>query len=415
MELFKVVLFNISRNRKNFFLSAFGIVIGVTIFVFFTSLSEGMKRVVNDKIFDGSANFIKIKSQSNLLTENDITDMKSWNDVDTVFPMQNLDIPFMISGSILGKYFRMEAIAYGMDPKMIEKDLLKQDKEKYKFEYKKEKKYVPVVLSREVFEIYNGSYAASHGMPKLAPEILTNYTFNITLGSSIVRTSSKGKRKIKARIVGVSKYVPLGFAIPIGYTKEWRKFYVNDTASEKYDRVVLKAKTKSSLTALKTKISKNKNFIIITDNNERINFFITVVMMLFVIISLIIIFISAVNIMQTFYTSINTRLKEIAILRALGATKKYIRNMILLESTLIGIFSGIIGMFLALMATFLIDWYSNNKLPDFPYKPDTFFSFPLWLILIVIPFATLFCILGAYLPARKAANNDPSVSLSAQQ
>ena len=51
--------------------------------------------------------------------------------------------------------------------------------------------------------------------------------------------------------------------------------------------------------------------------------------------------------------------------------------------------------------TFRKDW--NNKLPDFPYKPDTFFSFPLWLILIVIPFATLFCILGAYLPARKAA------------
>ena len=160
---------------------------------------------------------------------------------------------------------------------------------------------------------------------------------------------------------------------------------------------------------------KDKNYLAIADANERINFFISIVMMLFLIISFIIITISAINIMQTFYSSINTRIKEIAVMRALGATKSYIKNMILLESSIIGVFGGILGVAFSLGLSFIIDWYSSNKLPNFPYKPDTYFSFPLWLILIAIPFATLFCIIGAYFPARKAANLDPSSSLTMQQ
>jgi ABC-type antimicrobial peptide transport system permease subunit len=102
-------------------------------------------------------------------------------------------------------------------------------------------------------------------------------------------------------------------------------------------------------------------------------------------------------------------------MRALGATKSYIKNMILLESSIIGVFAGTVGIIFAFILSYLIDWFSNNKLPNFPYKPETYFSFPLWLILIAIPFATLFCILGAYFPARKAANLDPSSSLTMQQ
>ncbi len=412
MSLLKVAFFNIKRNKKNFFLSSFGIIVGVMIFIFFSALSQGMKEIVNNKIFDTSANFLTIKSQTPL-NDASINEIKKWPEVKDVYPIQNMDVPFMVEGKILGNYFRMDAIAYGLSNKMIRKDLRNPEV----FKYDKNNKFVPVVISQEVFEIYNGSYAISHGMPRLSPLLLSNYPFKIVLGKSFVRgrVGNKPVKRLKARVVGVSKQVPLGFSVPIGYLKEWRAEYNDKKSSELYDKLVIKARNKDMLTELKSKVMKDKNYIAVTDNNERINFFISIVMMLFLVISLIIIAISAINIMQTFYSSINTRIKEIAVMRALGATKSYIKNMILLESSIIGIFGGILGVTFALLLSYLIDWFSNNKLPDFPYKPDTYFSFPLWLILTAIPFAMFFCILGAYFPARKAANLDPSSSLTMQQ
>jgi len=412
MSLLKTAFLNLKRNKKNFFLSSFGIIIGVMIFVFFSALSEGMKEIVNNKIFDTSANFLTIKSQKQLDDES-IEQIKQWPEVKAVYPIQNMDVPFMVEGKILGNYFRMDAIAYGLENEMIKKDLIKPEV----FKYNKNNEFVPVVISQEVFEIYNGSYAISHGMPRLSPLLLSNYPFKIVLGKSFVRgrVGDKPVKRLKARVVGVSKQVPLGFSVPIGYLKQWRAEYNGEKSSKLYDKLVIKAKNKDLLTKLKSRVMKDKNYIAVTDNNERINFFISIVMMLFLVISLIIIAISAVNIMQTFYSSINTRIKEIAVMRALGATKSYIKNMILLESSIIGVFGGSLGIIFAYLLSFLIDWFSNNKLPDFPYKPDTYFSFPLWLILLAIPFAMLFCILGAYFPARKAANLDPSSSLTMQQ
>lgn len=410
MSLLKTVLFNISQNKRNFILSSFGIIIGIAIFVFFIALSQGMQKVVNEKIFDTSANFLKIKGQDKL-TDETIEELKKNKYVETIYPLQNLDIPFMVEGKILGNYFRMDAIGYGMNEEMILADL----PEGSVFKYDKNSEFVPIIVSQEVFEIYNGSYAISHGLPKLSPLVLKNYPFKLILGESFMQDSDKERQVLKARIMGVSKFVPLGFAVPIDYVKDWRKIYSTEESSKIYDNLILKAKTKTDLAELKGIISKDARFILVADNNERINFFIIIVTMLFLIISFIIIIISAINIMQTFYASINTRMKEISVLRAVGATKSYIRNMILFESSIIGFLGSILGISIALTLSYLIDWYSSTKLPDFPYKPESYFSYPLWLLLAAIPFAMFFCVIGAYLPARKAANLDPSVSLSMQQ
>ncbi|MBN2693472.1 ABC transporter permease [bacterium] len=410
MFLLKTAFQNIAQNKKNFFLSSFGIIIGMAIFVFFIALSSGMQNVVNEKIFDSSIHFIKIKSQTPL-TEETIRELKNNELIKNIYPVQNMDMPFMVEGKILGNYFRMDAIGFGLPLEMVEKDLV----EGTSFKKGDEKDAVPVVVSQEIFEIYNGSYAISHGLPKLSPALLRNYPFKIILGESFIHNSDKENKRLKAKIVGVSKNVPLGFAVPLDYVKEWREFYLNKEASEKYDQLILESANKTDLAVLKNEISKDSRFMLVTDNNERINFFIMIVTLLFLVISLIIIVISAINIMQTFYASVNTRIKEISVLRAIGATKSYIRKMILLESGIIGFFGGLIGIVIALLLGLIIDWYSNNRLPDFPYKPDTYFSYPLWLLLSAIPFAIFFCLLGAYLPARKAANLDPSFALNMQQ
>jgi ABC-type antimicrobial peptide transport system permease subunit len=51
-------------------------------------------------------------------------------------------------------------------------------------------------------------------------------------------------------------------------------------------------------------------------------------------------------------------------------------------------------------------------LPDFPFKPESFFVFPAWLWLAGIGFAALFAGLGAAGPARRAARTDPAQALT---
>jgi ABC-type antimicrobial peptide transport system permease subunit len=53
-------------------------------------------------------------------------------------------------------------------------------------------------------------------------------------------------------------------------------------------------------------------------------------------------------------------------------------------------------------------------LPDFPYKPDSFFHFSPLLVGGVLGFALLTCLLGALLPAIAAARLEPAEALAAR-
>ena len=55
---------------------------------------------------------------------------------------------------------------------------------------------------------------------------------------------------------------------------------------------------------------------------------------------------------------------------------------------------------------------SASYVPDFPYKPETYFVFGWDLVLLALGFAAGFCVLGAFLPARRAARMDPAAVLT---
>jgi putative ABC transport system permease protein len=60
----------------------------------------------------------------------------------------------------------------------------------------------------------------------------------------------------------------------------------------------------------------------------------------------------------------------------------------------------------------LIDLVSTRQLPDYPFKPQTYFAFSPELVLLALGFAVLFCVVGAALPARRAAAIHPAQALS---
>jgi putative ABC transport system permease protein len=64
----------------------------------------------------------------------------------------------------------------------------------------------------------------------------------------------------------------------------------------------------------------------------------------FLLISLLVIFVAAVSILVSIYNSVAARQREIAIYRALGATRRRILALICLEAGAIGLFGGVLGL-----------------------------------------------------------------------
>ena len=60
----------------------------------------------------------------------------------------------------------------------------------------------------------------------------------------------------------------------------------------------------------------------------------------------------------------------------------------------------------------MLDAYAAANIPRFPFKPTSWFEFDTWIWASALGFSTLFCVLGGYLPARRASLMEPAQALT---
>ncbi len=130
---------------------------------------------------------------------------------------------------------------------------------------------------------------------------------------------------------------------------------------------------------------------------------ITVVLIAFSAISLIV---SSIMIGIIMYISVLERTKEIGILRALGARKKDITRVFNAETFIIGLFSGILGISIALLlcipANIIIENLTNLK--------NVANLNPIHA-LILVTISLILTIIGGYIPAKMASKKNPVEAL----
>jgi ABC-type antimicrobial peptide transport system permease subunit len=115
---------------------------------------------------------------------------------------------------------------------------------------------------------------------------------------------------------------------------------------------------------------------------------------------------------QSLSANVRARAKEIAILRAVGATPADVRGIILIEGAAVGLAGGLLGAAIARLVALGADRVAARLLPDFPFRPETFFSFPAWVLGLAVAVALLSAVLGALAPAALAARVDPARTLA---
>lgn len=116
--------------------------------------------------------------------------------------------------------------------------------------------------------------------------------------------------------------------------------------------------------------------------------------------------VGGIGIMNTMYMSINERTQEIGVLKAIGASKRQIRTLFLMEAGLIGFIGGIIGIIIGIGITEVVVLAASEFSPVGISR-----GYTLGLILGSLTFATSLGLISGYLPSRKASNLDPADAL----
>ncbi len=125
--------------------------------------------------------------------------------------------------------------------------------------------------------------------------------------------------------------------------------------------------------------------------------------------------VGAIGIANMMFTSVLERTREIGIFKAIGATKRKIMLMFLLESGMIGLFGGILGIIAGYgmgEAFLYLRYYllSKSGIESSGLKiPHVHFSLELSILALIVAFLT--GIIAGFLPARKAANLEPVEAL----
>ncbi len=112
--------------------------------------------------------------------------------------------------------------------------------------------------------------------------------------------------------------------------------------------------------------------------------------------------VGGVGIMNTMYTSVTERTREIGIYKALGAENNTILTLFLVESGLIGVFGGLIGIVLGFGMAILVEMVGKEMGVGLLHA---------WISWELTLFALLFSfgigVLAGFLPARSAAKMNP--------
>ncbi len=129
---------------------------------------------------------------------------------------------------------------------------------------------------------------------------------------------------------------------------------------------------------------------------------VTIALVAFTALSLVV---STVMVGIITYVSVVERIKEIGILRAVGARKKDIKRLFLAETFMIGLCAGVVGIAVTYLLSLIINIIVSSL------AGVAIAALPIWQALIMICVSVILTLISGVAPAAAAAKKDPVVAL----
>jgi hypothetical protein len=274
---------------------------------------------------------------------------------------------------------------------------------------------IPVVLSRRLLEIYDKTIAPAWNAQRLPPGLsLVGVEAPVKIGLSI----SPGRTEPRVtgatlRLAGLSDRVPIYLlAMPLETVRRLHEEYGKGDPG--YSQVTLLARRPDDVPAVAAAV--RRMGLSIDDEQraaaERVGTVVAVTTGALALLASLMVALAALAIAQSLSASVRGRTREIAVLQALGASPADVRRLVLAQGALVGTAGGVAGALLGALAARAADAAAARLLPDIPFRPESLFAFPAWLLALGVAVPALSAVIGALAPAATAARVDPARTIS---
>ncbi len=443
---------DLRRHWRDMAAGGLGIAVSIAALVFFLALGLGLRSVLLGEVFsldrievvpestDVGLFAIAIELGSDTLDKDDIRELGELEGVAAVYPKMRLLVPALASGgeSILGAGMQTELVADGIAPALVATEVGEAFHEPRLDPASSGRpcggamdcpdgavctgttiagpgecrEVIPVIVSEHMVELYNGAFRRAYRLPKVNPEKLFGLGADIRFGASSLRPSSRRVIHHRAELVGISDAaIALGITMPLGFIRQLNRELGPRGADEGFHSAVLQLAADGAAGAVIEAVEAMG--LEVRDRGARRAAYLTALLLAAVaVVGALVLAISALHVMHVFALLAMVRRRELGVLRAVGASRSDVRLLILVESAVVGLIAGVIGVAAAAAAARLADSALASTLPAFPFKPDTFFAMPPWLMAAAVALATTACVVGALGPALRATATDPAAILS---
>ncbi len=233
---------------------------------------------------------------------------------------------------------------------------------------------------------------------------------------ALLHTSRGETQSFTLRVQGISqersKIIQASLADRLAM-KNWWFNSTNTLEREGYDSVTIRAVDVSRASDLMQQLKGDgfqvQSLEIIMDVANRI---VTAITIMFTMIGSIALLVATIGIANTMVMAIYERTREIGILKAMGASRREIRQMFMIEAGFIGLIGGVFGLLLGWLLGLglnqAIQIYMRYR--ELPVRGNFFVVTPA-LAAGVILFATFIGLVAGLLPAQRAARLDPLEAL----
>jgi putative ABC transport system permease protein len=385
-DYLKIALRNITHRKMRSWLTAIGIIIGVASVVALISVSQGMQGAIEEQ-----------------------------------FEMMGTDTITITPTSFAGPGSTAEAPFDDGDVKVIER-------------VAEINNVLPMMYGNAKFTFHNqDSYSYLMGVPldKESNKAWDDIGWEIESG----RFPEEGKKEVgigylaakemfddelrvkNTIMVNDVKFRVVGIAKEVGNSQDDTAIYMDvDVAKdildqENYNMIMAKVKPGNDAEVVADKVQRKlekyrnaEDFNAMTPSEilEQVNDILGIIQLVLVGIAAISLLVGAIGIMNTMYTSVLERTKEIGIMKAIGASNRAVMLIFLAEAGILGLVGGIVGTILGMIMGKGVEIAAGSS-GFIPLSVEI--SWP--LILGAISFAFLIGALSGTLPALGAAKLKP--------
>jgi putative ABC transport system permease protein len=415
---------NLRADRRGAIVNAAAACLGAASLVFFLALGLGVSHAAR-RMFPADARLVDVVpgavSLGGILGGGQLDDgaaarLRALPGVADAWPRLALRVPLAVPGPPRGLDYNwptgmtLQVPVVGVAAGLVAGDVAGRP-----FEDRGEGSAIPVVISGRLLEIYDKTIAPAWNVRRLPPGLsLVGLEVPVRVGFSIVPQKTED-RVYDSRLVlaGLSDRVPIyAAAVPLDTVRRLHREY--GKPEQGYTQVTLLARRPDDVPGIVAAV-RRMGFTVDEGERsaaERVGTVVLVTTGALVLLATVMCALAALAIAQSLSASVRGRAKEIAVLAAVGAAPGDVRRIVLAEAGILGVAGGVAGTALALALAAVADRAGLRLLPDFPFRPETFFAFPAWIPLLGVAVPAIAALVGALAPAAIAARVDPARTLS---